>query len=167
MRIVIIGGSGHVGTYLVPRLVEAGHEVINVSRQARTPYQAHGAWKQGATSRDRSHLPPKRTARSARRSRRWQPDAVIDMICFTLASAQHLVAALRGKVRHFLHCGTIWIHGQASSCRPSRRSRAARSASTASRKQPSKRTCWRRRSAATSRRRRCIRGTSSGRAGRR
>ena len=29
MRVVIIGGSGHVGTYLVPRLVEAGHEVVN------------------------------------------------------------------------------------------------------------------------------------------
>ena len=32
MRIVVIGGSGHLGTYLVPRLVGAGHEVINVSR---------------------------------------------------------------------------------------------------------------------------------------
>jgi NAD(P)-dependent dehydrogenase (short-subunit alcohol dehydrogenase family) len=27
MRVVVIGGSGHVGTFLVPRLVEAGHEV--------------------------------------------------------------------------------------------------------------------------------------------
>ena len=27
-RIVIIGGSGHVGTYLVPLLVERGHEVL-------------------------------------------------------------------------------------------------------------------------------------------
>jgi nucleoside-diphosphate-sugar epimerase len=26
MRVVIIGGAGHVGTYLVPHLVEAGHE---------------------------------------------------------------------------------------------------------------------------------------------
>ncbi|HIQ05374.1 MAG TPA: NAD(P)-dependent oxidoreductase [Anaerolineae bacterium] len=32
MRVVIIGGTGHVGTYLVPRLVEAGHEVISLSR---------------------------------------------------------------------------------------------------------------------------------------
>ena len=29
-RVVIIGGSGHVGTYLVPRLVDSGFEVINV-----------------------------------------------------------------------------------------------------------------------------------------
>jgi nucleoside-diphosphate-sugar epimerase len=33
-RVVIIGGTGHVGTYLVPRLVCAGFEVINVSRMA-------------------------------------------------------------------------------------------------------------------------------------
>jgi UDP-glucose 4-epimerase len=33
------------------------------------------------------------------------------MICFTEASARHLVEALRGQVRHFLHTGTIWLHG--------------------------------------------------------
>jgi nucleoside-diphosphate-sugar epimerase len=39
------------------------------------------------------------------------PDAVIDMICFRLESARQLVEALRGRVQHFLHCGTIWVHG--------------------------------------------------------
>ena len=34
-RVIIIGGSGHVGTYLGPRLLEAGHEVVNVSRGER------------------------------------------------------------------------------------------------------------------------------------
>jgi uncharacterized protein YbjT (DUF2867 family) len=38
-RVVIIGGSGHVGTYLVPRLVAAGFEVVNVSRGKRAAYQ--------------------------------------------------------------------------------------------------------------------------------
>lgn len=110
MRVVIIGGSGHVGTYLVPRLVEAGHEVINVSRQARAPYQPHGAWKQvQQVGIDRTAAEAEGTFGAQIAA--LQPDAVIDMICFTLASAQHLVAALRGKVRHFLHCGTIWIHG--------------------------------------------------------
>ena len=49
MRIVVIGGTGHVGTYMVPRLVEAGHEVIVISRAQRQPYQPHGAWKQRST----------------------------------------------------------------------------------------------------------------------
>ena len=44
MRVVIIGGSGHVGTYLVPRLVAAEYEVINISRAQREPYHAHRAW---------------------------------------------------------------------------------------------------------------------------
>jgi nucleoside-diphosphate-sugar epimerase len=40
-----------------------------------------------------------------------QPDVVIDLICFTLDSARHLVEALRGQIQQFLHCGTIWVHG--------------------------------------------------------
>ena len=46
-----------------------------------------------------------------RKIRELRPDIVIDMICFTEASARHLVEALRGQVRHFLHTGTIWVHG--------------------------------------------------------
>ena len=44
MRVIVIGGTGHVGTYLVPRLVEGGHEVTVISRSQRQPYQPHGAW---------------------------------------------------------------------------------------------------------------------------
>ena len=46
MRVLVIGGTGHIGTYLVPRLVEAGHEVIVMSRGSREPYQPHPAWAQ-------------------------------------------------------------------------------------------------------------------------
>ena len=46
MRVVVIGGKGHVGTYLIPRLVEAGHTVINVSRGEQAPYHPHAAWAQ-------------------------------------------------------------------------------------------------------------------------
>ena len=48
-KVVIIGGSGHVGTYLVPRLVEAGHRVVNVTRGQRAPYRPHAAWKEVET----------------------------------------------------------------------------------------------------------------------
>ncbi len=110
MRIVIIGGSGHVGTYLVPRLVAAGHVVIAISRGHRAPYHAHPAWSQV------EHIVIDRATSEARGSfgeeiRALRPDAVVDMICFTLESAQQLVTSLRGHVQHFLHCGTIWVHG--------------------------------------------------------
>jgi nucleoside-diphosphate-sugar epimerase len=39
------------------------------------------------------------------------PDIVIDMICFQLESARMLVEDLKGHIQHFLHCGTMWVHG--------------------------------------------------------
>ena len=39
MRVAVIGGTGHIGTYLVPRLVEAGHQVVSISRSLREPYR--------------------------------------------------------------------------------------------------------------------------------
>ena len=110
MRIVIIGGSGHVGTYLVPRLIEAGHEVVNVTRGQRQPYQPHAAWSHvEQVALDREALEQDGTF--GRRILELRPDAVIDMICFTLASAQHLAETLLGHVQHFLHCGTVWTFG--------------------------------------------------------
>jgi len=110
MRVVVIGGSGHVGTYLVPRLVEAGHDVINVSRAQREPYRAHGAWRSvQQVNADRAVEDAQGTF--AQRVRDLEPDVVIDMISFTMASAQQIVECLRGRVQHFLHCGTIWAMG--------------------------------------------------------
>jgi nucleoside-diphosphate-sugar epimerase len=110
MRVVIIGGSGHVGTYLVPRLVAAGHEVVAVSRGQRQPYQPHGAWRSVAqVELDRESA--EADGSFGQRIRELGPDVVIDMICFTLESARQLAEALRGQIQHLLHCGTIWVHG--------------------------------------------------------
>ena len=43
MRAIVIGGTGHIGTYLVPRLVRLGYEVVNISRSQRDPYHLLGA----------------------------------------------------------------------------------------------------------------------------
>ncbi len=109
-KVIIIGGSGHVGTYLVPRLVAGGHRVVNVTRGQRAPYQQHGAWQSVETvviDRETAEADGTFGAKIAALG----GDVVIDMICFTLESAQHLVAALEGRVQQFLHCGTIWVYG--------------------------------------------------------
>lgn len=109
-RVIIIGGSGHVGTYLVPRLIEAGHEVVNVTRGHRAPYLPHRAWDRVTTVRiDRDKAEADGSFGAAITD--LKGDIVIDMICFTEASARHIVAALRGRVQQFIHCGTIWVHG--------------------------------------------------------
>ncbi len=109
-RVAIIGGSGHVGTYLVPRLVEAGHEVINVTRGQRKPYSPNAAWGQVTTvTADRAA--EELAGTFGTRIAALEADIVIDMICFTLDSARHITEALKGRVQHFLHCGTIWVYG--------------------------------------------------------
>ncbi len=110
MRIVIIGGSGHVGTFLVPRLVAAGHDVLVISRGQHKPYRQDAAW-QSVQQITLDRAAEEAAGHWGQQIRDLQPDVVIDMICFTLDSARHLVEALRGHVQHFLHCGTIWVHG--------------------------------------------------------
>ncbi|GGL51392.1 NAD-dependent epimerase/dehydratase family protein [Wenxinia marina] len=108
-RIVVIGGSGHVGTYLVPALVARGHEVVNVSRGRAAPYRPHPAWERVETvTLDRDAMSD---ADFADRIAALSPDVVIDMIAFRLSQTRPLVEALRGRVQHFLHCSTIWVYG--------------------------------------------------------
>ena len=113
MRIVIIGGTGHIGTYLAPRLVEAGHQVAVISRSQRQPYQPHAAWKQVEMIVKERELEEARGA-FGKFVLSLEPDAVIDLICFKIDSARQLVSALKGQVQHFIHCGTIWIYGPSS-----------------------------------------------------
>jgi nucleoside-diphosphate-sugar epimerase len=110
MRIVLLGGTGHIGTYLVPRLATAGHEVIVVARGEQKPYRAHAAWQFVQRAKiDRTAA--EKTGEFGRQIASLEGEIVIDLICFTLASATQLVEALSGKIQHFLHCGTIWVHG--------------------------------------------------------
>jgi nucleoside-diphosphate-sugar epimerase len=113
MRIVVIGGTGHIGTYLVPRLVTAGHDVIVASRAQRAPYQPHDAWS-SVKRVEIDRLAEEAEGTFGRRIAALQPDAVIDLICFTVDSAQQLVNALRPSDTLLLHCGTIWVHGHST-----------------------------------------------------
>jgi nucleoside-diphosphate-sugar epimerase len=111
-RVVVIGATGHIGTYLVPRLVDGGHEVIAVSRGTRGPYRDAPQWD--AVTRVTADREAEDEAGTfGARIAALRPEAVIDLICFTGASAQQLVEALRPSRPLLLHCGTIWVHGRA------------------------------------------------------
>ncbi|WP_339924811.1 NAD-dependent epimerase/dehydratase family protein [uncultured Cyclobacterium sp.] len=110
MKVIIIGGTGHIGTYLVPGLVEAGHKVVCVSRQQANPYRDHEAWKSveqvtidRVKSEEKGDFCSQIVALNG--------DVVIDLICFTAESARKLAEALNGSIKHFLHCGSMWVHG--------------------------------------------------------
>ncbi len=110
MRVVLIGATGHIGSYLVPRLVEAGHSVTAISRGKSSPYFSHPAWgRVKQLSLDREEL--EKRGEFGQRIAQEEGDVVIDLICFTRESAAQLVEALEGKVQHLISCGSIWVHG--------------------------------------------------------
>jgi nucleoside-diphosphate-sugar epimerase len=110
MRVVIIGGTGHIGSYLTPRLVEAGHTVLCVCRGERTPYRPHAAWQKIQyihLDRDAEES----AGNFGERICSLDPRVAIDLTCYKPESAHQLVHSLERRVQHFLHCGTIWVHG--------------------------------------------------------
>ena len=109
-RIVVIGATGHVGSYLVPRLVRAGYEVVALSRGAREPYVPAPEWRLvERVTADREAEDA--SGRFGERVAALGGDAVVDMLCFTASSAQQLVDALRPSRPLLLSCGSIWVHG--------------------------------------------------------
>jgi nucleoside-diphosphate-sugar epimerase len=109
VRIVVIGATGHIGGYLVPQLVEQGHDVVAVSRGVSELYRDDPSWDGVAVvNADRS---AESDAAFAERIARLGADVVIDMICFTEPAARALVDALQGRASLLVHVGTIWVHG--------------------------------------------------------
>lgn len=111
-RVVVIGATGHIGTYLVPRLVRGGHDVITMSRGARAPYHASREWD-AVTSVTVDRDAEDAAGTFGERVAALDADVVVDLICFTSASARQLVDALRKTRPLLVHCGTIWVHGPA------------------------------------------------------
>jgi nucleoside-diphosphate-sugar epimerase len=110
MRVLVLGATGHVGGYLVPSLVRAGHDVVAVSRGRQRPYREDDAWDSvESVQLDRAAAEADGTF--VEKVLGIRADAVIDMICFEPSSATELVAGLAGNVDRLLMCGTIWVHG--------------------------------------------------------
>ena len=110
MRVVIIGGSGHIGSYLTPRLARAGHTVLNITRGLREPYFPDAGWR-SVTQVVVDRAGEEAAGNFGEKIAGLDPQVVIDLTCYLPASAEQLLTALKGRIHHFLHCGTIWIHG--------------------------------------------------------
>ena len=161
-RVVLIGGTGHVGTYLVPRLVEAGHDVVVVSRAAARTLPAPRSLERGGTCRHR----PQR-GRGGGHVRRADPRPGAgsrdrhDLLHRGERAPSGRGAARPGAALPALR-HDLGARPQRRRAHRWRRSRAARSATTASAKRRSKPICWTRRGATASRPPCCIRVTSCG-----
>ena len=110
MKILVIGATGHVGTYLVPRLVNSGHEVAAISRGKRKPYPPDPAWdKVEKIELDREALDAK--GEFGKTIAATGADVVIDFLLFHPSRVEQLIESLAGKISHYIYCGTMWVYG--------------------------------------------------------
>ena len=110
MKAIVIGACGHIGTYLVPMLVEAGYETIAISRGMKEPYEAHPAWERAIRVKmDRNNEPM-----FAQKIADMGADVVVDLINFRVQDTMDMVAALsESGCKHYLYCSSCWTHARA------------------------------------------------------
>jgi len=109
-RILVIGGTGHIGSYLVPSLVAEGHDVTVVARGQTPPYTPDSPWSAVRFL----HLDRPRAEAAgtwAEALSRVSAEIVVDLIAFEPQSTELMYELFRGRVEHFLHCGTCWEYG--------------------------------------------------------
>lgn len=107
-KAVIIGGAGHIGTYLVPLLVNNGFEVVVISRGISKPYEENPVWQRVKTV----HLDRGREPDFAKKIADIQADVVVDLINFDVLETKKMVAALKGTAcQHYLYCSSCWARG--------------------------------------------------------
>jgi nucleoside-diphosphate-sugar epimerase len=102
MRVVVVGGTGHVGTFMIPKLVEAGAEVIVVA-SGKTPLPTGKAW-----SKVKYMLCDVTNAEGINKLKDESPEAVIDMT----GNVWNIYQKLKAVSKHIIACGSLWMYGE-------------------------------------------------------
>ncbi|MCX5641733.1 MAG: NAD(P)-dependent oxidoreductase [Candidatus Omnitrophica bacterium] len=104
MKIIVIGGTGHIGRFLIPQLIEDGHEVTTVTT-GRTPIPEGTVWNR-VKFRDASSL---------KNEKSWldfvstdKTGVLIDILGNNLPE---LYRATKSKISHIIACGSVWMLG--------------------------------------------------------
>ncbi len=102
MKVLVIGGAGHVGQFMVPMLIQAGLEVTVVG-SGRTPLPDNKVWSQVKylTCDIRNLDNIDKLADEA-------PDVTIDMT----GVVWDIYQRLKGVCKHFIACGSLWMYGE-------------------------------------------------------
>lgn len=112
---VIIGGYGHIGSYLVPTLVENGYDVTVISRGIKKPWTSEmSAWdKVKSIVCDRHQMASEKKFGSM--IAEMNPDLVFDAVSYTKETVEELCdgimakPSLASKVK-LIQIGSIWIY---------------------------------------------------------
>ncbi len=106
MRVVVIGGTGHIGSQLIPMLADAGIEVIAISRGRIGAVQDGGSklcrliqCNYQADDRDWARVLVENVG---------EGDAVVDLLGIDLMGTYK---AVRERCEHVIACGSVWMVG--------------------------------------------------------
>ena len=106
MKILVIGGTGHIGRFLTPMLVEQGAEVVVITR-GTTAVGDSPAWRKVEL----------RQATYKAQDAAWRglvaqvgAEVVIDIIGPDVPGTYE-AARTGGACRHFIACGSLWMFG--------------------------------------------------------
>jgi nucleoside-diphosphate-sugar epimerase len=102
MHVAVIGGTNHVGPFIVRELVEAGHQVSVYNRgltKADLPEEV-----------ERVVVDRKVRGQLGEALSKRKPDAVIDMVAFVVEDVEEVVRALP-SLGHYVFCGSTVIYG--------------------------------------------------------
>jgi len=102
MRILVIGGTGFIGPWVVAELQRTGHTVAVLHRGTSKAQFAPGVER---IIGDRRHL-----AASREDIRRFAPDVVIDLILSSGRQAEDLMNAVRGIARRVVAIGSMDVY---------------------------------------------------------
>ena len=99
MKVLLVGGSGLIGHYLLPLLVRDGHNVTVISRGNRPLNETsithiRGDRKEIFSSKDVS----------------GDYDVVIDNVAYTPDDCKNLLGLLRGRVNHYIVTSTVFVY---------------------------------------------------------
>lgn len=103
MRVCVIGGTGHIGKFLTPRLVEPGNQVFVAATGSSRPPSGE-AWRQVEFVHLKVGLPGW-TGPIAR----LKPEVIIDIL---QSDSPGLYAATKTSLKHLIVCGSVWMFGE-------------------------------------------------------
>ena len=101
MKVLVIGGTGHVGGHMIPQLIDAGCEVLVASRSGKRR-RTDGAWSKVKTIT--CGITPDTVPTPLLNEK---PDVVIDMPGTAKAVYDHF----KGITEHIIACGSLWMFG--------------------------------------------------------
>lgn len=102
MKIIVVGGTGHIGRFLVPKLVAAGFETLVVA-SGRTPVPDNEIW---------SKVKYIKCAVTQASELTQLVDEAPEVVIEIPGSAGAIYESMKPVAKHVIACGSIWMFGE-------------------------------------------------------